>query len=209
MNRLMARLAFLWLVITACLLLSFAQATSTETLRPTAEADDNSAGGCSGTNLASSAFPNFYDGGGEVTSTANTVISTTTLTRWKQRKFTTWATTTNTYTSLNLKGTMACDNSQPNVEDALGLCVMQYSTNAGGAWTTMAAETPTPAVGQTTYSVVLSAAQNLSTLQVRICEQAAPSSVSTVSTTTLTGYDIRTEGTYQVGVPAHRTTTTH
>jgi len=188
-----------------------------EIKRPTAEAADSTRGDCSGgeagldglghsqpatTYLSGSTMPNFYDSSGESTYSSVTV-SALTSTRWKQQKFTTWQSASGPYSALVLRVVLACSNSSSRTGSGNGMCSAQYSTNAGSTWTTLPGLPEYvfgPDLSQTTYSATLSASQNLSQLQVRACYAASLAfDSSATTTTTLQGYDIRTEGTLAGG----------
>ena len=175
-----------WLVV----LLLVAGCVGQEIKRPTAEADDSSTGVCtSGTRLASGAMPNFYDADPN-TFSSQSVSGGGINDNWKQRKFTTWAAASGAYSSLNLKIKTACTIT-PNSSDAF--CGVQYSTNGGSSWTTVSGRYTDVTWATATDTVSLSAAQDLSQLQVRICVEGILDPISP-GTAQLNGYDIRTEG---------------
>ncbi len=154
-----------------------------EIRRPTAEANYTTAFGiCAGTNLASTAMANYYDASGESTSATQSALATTTTDRWKGRVFTTWQAASGSYSVLNLKVFSACSSAGLGGGD----CDAAYSTNGGTSWTPLAILNPA--------SISLSASQNLSQLQVRVCAVGFFDATDP-GTGTLTGYDIRTEGT--------------
>jgi len=182
----------LFFAVAAILLLLVPWSLGTDDKRPTAEADDATPGACSGVRVASSAMANFHDSGGEATSSVQSATQF-----YKQRRFTTWAEASGGYSALSLKVRTAFD-STPDVPvgDAHGEATVQYSINGGAAWTTIrSARADWAAV---TDSVSLSAGQNLSQLQVRVCVMGVEDSGEN-GTGTLTGYDIRTEGTLSGG----------
>ena len=161
-----------------------------EVKRPTAEADDSSTGVCSGgTRQASSAMPNFYDSDPN-TFSSQSVSGGIASDQWKERKFTTWAAASGSYSSLNLKIKTACTITA-NSSDAF--CGVQYSTNGGSTWSTVSGRYTDVTWATATDTVSLSAAQDLSQLQVRICVQGLTDPVNPGSAQ-LDGYDIRTEG---------------
>lgn len=178
------------------LLLSCSMGTQ-EIRRPATDADDATAGACDGdgNRLTSSAMANFHDAGGDGTSSTIEGASSPTTDRslWRQRKFTAWAAASGSYSALDLKVRTAFD-SLPDVPvgGEHGKAVVQYSTDGGTTWTVIRSAAADWAA--TTDSVSLSVGQSLALLQVRVCAVGIPDS-GEAGSGTLTGYDIRTEGT--------------
>lgn len=194
MRSLLRIVFFVWLLLTVLLVADLARAQ--EIKRPTAEADAGAvaAFGCSGTNSASGTMPNFYDASGQSTSSSLTGAGSTTTTFYKTRKFTSWQTTGNTYSALTLN---------VNVSTASGgvgggLMGIVYSTNSGGSWTSI---TSASDFTQQTFTVSLSAAQDLSTLQVGVCVEGESGGgvLGDFGSETVTGFDIWTSGTTSGG----------
>ena len=161
-----------------------------EIRRPTAEADTSGAG-CTATNTdISSGMPNFYDAGGEGTSSTDSDFSpgVGTQTYKNGRRFSTIPAASGSYTTLNLIIKSSCV-----LAVGSGYCTLQYSTDGG---TNFAAVTGRSATtwAAVTDTIPLTPTQNLTLVQVRWCKRMTDNA-STGTRVDLTGYDIRTEGT--------------
>lgn len=194
LNEYRAALFLAWLLLTAALLMNVTAVLgdTTETLRPTADAEDTT-GPCIGTSTASSAMANWWDGSGSSTSSTNIAIASTTIDRKKGRKVTTWAAGTGGYSALVLKVDSSCGSSGFG-----GDCYLQYTTDAGSNWTTVTGRSATTWT-RTTDTIALNAGQSLANLQVRTCGEAY-GDPSSPGQSTFTGYDVYTEGS-QAGGP--------
>lgn len=160
--------------------------TGQEIRRPTAEANYTTAfGPCSDVNQSSSAMANFYDASGDSTSDIQSVVGTTSLTRWKGRTFTTWAAASGSYVALYLKVRYSLTQAGTGGGDGQ----IDYSIDGGSSWDYVGG-----LQGIGTVSITLSPSQNLSLLQIRTCVVGFTDPVNP-GTGSLTGYDIRTEGT--------------
>lgn len=180
-----------FIIITLLCSLSWSQ----EIRRPSVEANDTSASPCTGSQLASSTMPLFYDAAGDATSSTQTSSSVSGIDQYKQRKFTTWAAASGGYASLALKIRSQCVGTPAfPITAEQGACGVQYSINSGATWTTVRFASGNGTIwATTTDSISLSPSQNLAQLQVRICVAGIADSGHN-GTGTLTGYDIRTEG---------------
>ncbi len=159
-----------------------------EIKRPTADAD-NLGAGCGGAANASTAMANAYDPSGESTSSALSMGTKATSDQIKGRQFTTWQSAGGSYGALALKLVSTCTM---NGSYGNGTCVAAYSTNSGSTWTNIFSSS---GHAQRTDTVTLSPGQALGSLQVRACVRSVSSDGTHTFTSTLTVYDIRTEGT--------------
>lgn len=174
-------------------ILLLGSASAQELLRPTTEVDPGAQPqyGCAGTNSASSAMANSYDAAGLTTSSTQSV-SARLATKYKNRLFSTWQSTGNTYTALTL-------NANASGSTATGTAVIKYSTNSGVTWTTLKSDTG-GGFAQATFPATLSASQDLSKLRVSACIEASDDTGIT-TTDTITIWDIWTSGTISGSVP--------
>jgi hypothetical protein len=134
-------------------------------------------------------FPNAYDGSGIGTSTSRTLTAIYPGTDDYEQYdgFTTWASASGTYTSYVLKVNSTC------TKTAIAAGYIDYSTNAGSSWTSLKSGSWT---NETTTSAVISGSIALSQLRVRVYQVATDgSTISSRGASTLTLYDIWTEGT--------------
>jgi RHS repeat-associated protein len=190
------------------LILSISGLHAVEVKRPTADADSNMASICASpagaVNTASSAMPGFYDAAGTNNVSVANVNASTTASMYSNRVFSAWQAPSGSYSSLVLKVNLLCGsaiNSNPN--GYAGSCGIQYSTDGGSSWSTLAnLAIPT---NLSTYSVNLSPSQDLSKLKVLACANAIKDTIWG-SASVLVGYDIWTEGT--IIVPPLALTTT-
>jgi hypothetical protein len=185
----------------ALALLLTLSAAAQEIHRPTAQANDATAGNCSGTNQASATMPNFFDGTGESTSSTDGSYSATSAGGWRQRKFTGFAAASGAYSSLTLKIRSSCSYTEDAPTTGTGRCSAQYSTDSGATWTTIFNSfLTTDGVGRavTTDTVTLTALQDLTKVQVRVCTRGQGNG-SDGAETDMVGYDIRTEGVLDTG----------
>ena len=159
-----------------------------EYLRPTADATANILVGYhTGTNVASSDMSAVYTGKSGVGPTGSSAVLSLNplggVQRYSQRIFSSWQTTVNSYSSLILK------ISDKYAVSGSGLVPdMWYSTDGGSTWTNQA----NISTSQATWSVDITGA-TLSNVQVLLEVQ---DGLPAPSGSTLTVYDIWTEGTY-------------
>jgi hypothetical protein len=103
---------------------------------------------------------------------------------------TTWETTVNTYTALDLKFDTQC--AITNTNPAAG-CNIQYSLDSGGSWTVARSGTSWARV---TDTISLSTGQNLANIKIQMCALGKDGATGgTTSHATLTVFDIFTSGT--------------
>jgi hypothetical protein len=166
----------------------------TETLRPASDSDPGAGvfGSCNGTNQSSGVMTLSHDSSGTSTSSSLSQNGTTTPKKYKVRLFSGWP-AGSVYSALSLKIYSQCTVTLGDTPDAG--CTIQYSTNAGGAWTTARDDSATGWNDLATpFSVALAAGQNLTQVQVRICS-AATGDITNPDSTAMDVSDIRTEGT--------------
>jgi hypothetical protein len=149
-------------------LLLSASCFAQEILRPTTDANSAASIGCLGVVDTSTAMPSSYDAAGIPTGSTQT---DTNATRAHQagRKFLTWQTTSNTYSALTLNINTASVGWLAS--GGAGNACLAYSVNNGSTWTNVICDTGGSGWPQQTFSISLSASQNLSFLQVAACAQ--------------------------------------
>lgn len=175
-----------WLCLSALL-------SSQEIKRPTSDATSSQLYGCTGSNQTSTSMPKAYDLSGLSTSSSLNATGTSTATIFKDRLFTTWQNTLNSYSSLSLN--VNASGTETNV-DTLGEMCIKYSSDAGSTWNTMFCTSGGNSFSQTTYTASLSTSQDLSKLRVAVCAQGTRASLGggVPTSDTITVYDIWTSG---------------
>lgn len=149
-----------------------------------------------------------YDAAGQSTSVTYSQLGTTSGSgqNMTSRKFQAWQSATQTYTSLTLN----FNTSSPGANAFGGASCLMYSLNSGSTWTTVRCD----AGGgwtQTTDTVTLSAAQNLSNIQIGICVAGVQGGgvPGNRGQDSIQLYDFWTDGVYTVAAGAGTGNTTH
>lgn len=109
------------------------------------------------------------------------------LSGYRARIFTTWQTTGNTYSALTLNVNAASGGAQGTT--GVGEADIVFSANGGSTWTSLEADGGN-GFAQTTFTVALSAAQDLTKLRVAVCAMGNGSDGSD----NITVWDIWTSG---------------
>ena len=179
-------------IFATVLLLCVASAAlgSTEYLRPTADAQSTANVGCAfnGADVVSSSMSAVYSsksGVGPTGSSATLVGTYSAGQKYEERIFSTWQSAVHTpYSVLTLNVSIAHSSLGTGAAACIG-----YSTNGGSSWTSLGTIT----TSQSTLSATITGA-SLSSVEVGVLS----TSPSSVGTTTITVYDIWTEGIYGV-----------
>jgi hypothetical protein len=156
-------------------------------MRPTADSDPGEASSLctAGTNAVSAAMPESWDADENTFDSIVAILATSS--KNSQRLFSGFGTLAGSDKTLIIKSQHTIGGG-----DGIGSGVIEYSLNAGGAWTTLfqSMNTGRPL---TTDTITLPAEQDVSQIQVRACVTAT--SVGNTSSSTLNIYDIRAEAT--------------
>jgi hypothetical protein len=164
-----------------------------ETLRPSADSDPGAGafGDCGGTYNTSSSMPNAWDAGGTGTFSSLTMNGGSTPRKYRARLFSGWP-AGSAVTSLTLKIYSQCTVSL-GVQAVAG-CSIEYSTNNGTSWSPARSDSSAGWSDiATPFSVILSAAQNLTQVRVRACSSATGDATE-ADIVNMDIYDVRTEG---------------
>lgn len=188
----MRQLSAVLILISMCIVLANAQV---ETKRPTIDID--SGGQVSGTTVAacnvrystaSQAMPLFYDDDPSHATSSVLSIAGASLPPYRARQFSGWQTSTSQYGALAIYVKASCR----------GTCGIEYSSDGGGTWAPLMDVSGGDTDG--TYTAALAPTQSLSQLRVRACVTPTPrSGVSGSTASSLSGFDIWTEGTVAQG----------